>query len=134
LYLLFSIHRLPSGARHFTFEVFRPALEPIHPPVQWLPGTLSPGSKASRSVQLTTHLHLVPRLRMSKAVSPLPCKFLLYGASTSTRTTLKRREENRTEKSLASTGNRIPADQSVGTLTELSRLLQTNYKIVMIIR
>jgi hypothetical protein len=40
LYLLFIIHEFPSGVRYFTFEMSRLALEPIHPPVRGLPGTL----------------------------------------------------------------------------------------------
>jgi hypothetical protein len=31
------------------------------PPVQWVPGALSPGVKRGRGVILTTHPHLVPR-------------------------------------------------------------------------
>jgi hypothetical protein len=40
----------------------RPALEPIQPPVQWVPGV-----KRGRSVMLTTHPLLVPRLRKSRS-------------------------------------------------------------------
>jgi hypothetical protein len=43
--------------------VSRPALGPTQPPVQWVPGVLSPGVKRGRGVMLTTHPHLV---------SPLP--------------------------------------------------------------
>jgi hypothetical protein len=46
----------------------RPALGPIQPPIQWAPGALSSG----RGVKQTTHLHLVPRSRMSGATPPLP--------------------------------------------------------------
>jgi hypothetical protein len=42
----------------------RPALGPTKPPVQWVPGVVSPGVKRGRGVMLTTHPHLVPRLRM----------------------------------------------------------------------
>jgi hypothetical protein len=45
----------------------RPTLEPTQPPVQWVPGVLSPGVKRGRGVTLTTHPHLVPRLRMSRS-------------------------------------------------------------------
>jgi hypothetical protein len=45
----------------------RPALGPTQPPVQWVPGVLSPGIKCGRGVMLTTHPHLVPRLRMSRS-------------------------------------------------------------------
>jgi hypothetical protein len=37
------------------------ALGPTQPPVQWVPGVLSPGVKRGRGVTLTTHLHLAPR-------------------------------------------------------------------------
>jgi hypothetical protein len=36
-------------------SVSRPALGPTQPPVQWVPGVLSPGLKRSRGVTLTTH-------------------------------------------------------------------------------
>jgi hypothetical protein len=39
----------------------RPAMGPTQPPVQWVPGV-----KRGRGVMLTTHPHLVPRLRMSR--------------------------------------------------------------------
>jgi hypothetical protein len=39
--------RSPAGARIFPIaSVSRPALEPTQPPVQWVPGVLSPGVKA----------------------------------------------------------------------------------------
>jgi hypothetical protein len=41
----------------------RPAQGPTQPPVQWVPGALSPGVKRGRGVMLTTHPLLVPRLR-----------------------------------------------------------------------
>jgi hypothetical protein len=37
--------RFPPGAGNFT--VSRPALRPTQPPIQWVPGTLSPGVKRS---------------------------------------------------------------------------------------
>jgi hypothetical protein len=43
----------------------------IQPPVQWVPGVLSPELKGGRGVTLTTHPHLVPRLRM-RSYTPLP--------------------------------------------------------------
>jgi hypothetical protein len=46
---------------------FRPVLGPTQPPVQWVPGVLSPGVKRGRGVMLTTHPHLVPRLSMSRS-------------------------------------------------------------------
>jgi hypothetical protein len=51
-----------QGQRIFPVaSVSRPALGPTHPPVQWVPGVLSPGVKRGRGVMLTTHPHLVPR-------------------------------------------------------------------------
>jgi hypothetical protein len=51
----------------------RPALGPTQLPVQWVPGVLSPGVKLVRAVMLTTHPHLVRRLRMSRSyTSSLP--------------------------------------------------------------
>jgi hypothetical protein len=51
-----------AGAEDFPLaSVSRPALGPTQPPVQWVPGVLSPGVKRGRGVTLTTHLHLVPR-------------------------------------------------------------------------
>jgi hypothetical protein len=51
-----------QGKRVFPVtSVSRPALEPTQPPVQWIPGVLSPGVKRGRGVTLTTHPHLMPR-------------------------------------------------------------------------
>jgi hypothetical protein len=51
-----------QGQRIFPLaSVSRPALGPTQPPVQWVPGVLSPGVKRGRGVVLTTHRHLVPR-------------------------------------------------------------------------
>jgi hypothetical protein len=48
--------RFPAGARIFPLSsVSRPALGPTQPPVQWVPGALSPGVKRGRGVMLTTH-------------------------------------------------------------------------------
>jgi hypothetical protein len=43
------------------------ALGPTQPPVQWVPGVLSPGLKRSRGETLTTHPHLVPSSKMSRS-------------------------------------------------------------------
>jgi hypothetical protein len=45
----------------------RPALRPTQPPVQWVPGALSPGLKRGRGVMLTTHPLPVPWLRKSRS-------------------------------------------------------------------
>jgi hypothetical protein len=51
---------IPSiGKRIFPLaSVSRPALGPTQPPVQWVPGVLSPGLKHGRGVTLTIHPHL----------------------------------------------------------------------------
>jgi hypothetical protein len=50
------------GERVFPIvSVSRPALRPTQPPVQWVPGVLSPGLKFGRGVTLTTKPHLVSR-------------------------------------------------------------------------
>jgi hypothetical protein len=56
--------------------VSRPALGPTQPPVQWVPGVLSPGVKRGRGVTLTTHPHLVRRSRMSRSYTSSPPKRL----------------------------------------------------------
>jgi hypothetical protein len=50
----------------------RPALGPTEPPIQWVPGVLSPGVKRGRGVTLTTHPHLASRLRMSRSYTSSP--------------------------------------------------------------
>jgi hypothetical protein len=50
----------------------RPALRPTQPPVQWVPGDISPGLRRGRGVTLTTHPHLVPRSRMSRSYTSSP--------------------------------------------------------------
>jgi hypothetical protein len=46
--------------------LFRLALAPNQPPIQWVLGALSPW------VKLTTHLQLVPRSRKRGSLHPLP--------------------------------------------------------------
>jgi hypothetical protein len=48
-------------------SAYRPALRPTQPPVQWVPGALSPEVKRGRGVMLTTHPLLVPRIRKSRS-------------------------------------------------------------------
>jgi hypothetical protein len=47
-------------------------LGPTQPPVQWVPGVLSPELKRGRGVTLTTHPHLAPRSRMSRSYNSSP--------------------------------------------------------------
>jgi hypothetical protein len=61
------------GERIFLLaSVSRPALGPIQPPVQWVPGVLSPLVKRGRGVTLTTHPRLVPRSLMSRSSTSSP--------------------------------------------------------------
>lgn len=55
----------------------RLAVGPIHPCVQWVPGTF-PWAESDLGM-VTTHLHLEPRLKMSGTVSSLPiCLHAIY--------------------------------------------------------
>jgi hypothetical protein len=59
-----------------------PALGPTQPPVQWVPGVLSPGLKCGRGETLSTHPHLVPRSRMSRSyISSPPRAFVACRAT-----------------------------------------------------
>jgi len=62
---------VPLWGLLLALAVSRPALGPTQPPIQWVPGILSRGY-SGRGVKLTTHLHLVLRLRMRGAIPPLP--------------------------------------------------------------
>jgi hypothetical protein len=53
-------------------SVSRTALGPTQPPVQLVPGVLSPGLKCGRCVTLTTHRHLMPKSRMSRSYTSSP--------------------------------------------------------------
>jgi hypothetical protein len=76
-YGLTTAVRSPTEADDFILvSASRSALGPTQPPVQWVPGVLSLGVKRCRGVMLTTHLHLVPRLRMSRGYTVSPPKRL----------------------------------------------------------
>jgi hypothetical protein len=49
-----------------------PALVPIMRPIQWVPGSLSPGVKLLEFE--ADHSHLVPRLSIHGGISPLPIR------------------------------------------------------------
>jgi hypothetical protein len=68
--------RSPEGAKDFSCILCVQALRPTQPPVQWVPGVLSPGVKRGRVVMLTTHPHLVPRSIMSRSYTSSPPKRL----------------------------------------------------------
>jgi len=58
--------------RFLFFKTSRPALGSNQPPIQEVPCIL-PLSKSSQGMKLTTHPHVVPKLRMSGIKPPLPC-------------------------------------------------------------
>jgi hypothetical protein len=61
---------VPDGDRIFSLHhLVQPALEPIQS-FPRVPG-LFPLRKSSRGVKLTTHLHVVPSLRMHGTIPPL---------------------------------------------------------------
>jgi hypothetical protein len=51
--------RSPTGAEEFSSSPCVQTGSEAHPPIQWVPGVLSPGVKRGRGVMLTTHPHLV---------------------------------------------------------------------------
>jgi hypothetical protein len=56
--------RFPTGAEDFFLApASRTALRPTKPPIQSVPGVLSPGVKRGRDVTLTTHPHLVAEVK-----------------------------------------------------------------------
>jgi hypothetical protein len=63
-------------------SVFRPALRPTQPPIQWVPGGPLPGVKRIRGVMLTTHPHLVLRSRMHMKLYITKCHWCCNVAST----------------------------------------------------
>jgi hypothetical protein len=64
---------IPDRGRGFLLApTSRLALGPTQPPVQWVPGVLSPGVKRGRGVTLTIHPNLVPRMGMSRSYTSPP--------------------------------------------------------------
>jgi hypothetical protein len=62
----------------------RPTLGSTQPPIQWVPGLFS-WRQSGQGMKLTTHLHLVLRLRMLGAIPPLPHMSAWRGAYLSAR-------------------------------------------------
>jgi len=66
----------------------RLVLGPTQPSIQFVRRLFPTGVKAAGGVKLTTHLHLVPRLRMRGYIHPLPHTSSWGGAYLRTRITL----------------------------------------------
>ena len=60
-----------SGKRILPSHASKLALYPAQPPVQWVPTVCVP-EQSVLDVNLTNHLLLVPGIRMSGAIPPLP--------------------------------------------------------------
>jgi hypothetical protein len=82
----------------------RPALGPTQPPIQWVPGALSPGVKWPGREAVHSP-HLVSRLRMCGAIPPLPNTPSWRGGSLRTGTTFT--EHNGSKRSLSFLMNAI---------------------------
>jgi hypothetical protein len=59
----------------------RLAVEATPPPIQWVPGALSPGVKHGRGLMLTTHPLLVLKLRKSRSYTSCHPKAPLWGVT-----------------------------------------------------
>ena len=66
--------KIPEGARDLFFKASNLALTDTS--IQWVPWFLSFGVMW-QNMRLTTHLHLVLRLRMSEAIPPLLYAFMV---------------------------------------------------------
>jgi hypothetical protein len=63
----------PSRVKNFLFSTSsRPVLGSTQPTIRWVPWATSPGGLTGKSVNLTTHLQLVPRSRICEFIHPLP--------------------------------------------------------------
>jgi hypothetical protein len=56
---------MPVIFYNFQMGIIHNRLRPTQPPVQWVPGVLSPGVKRGWGVMLTTHPHLAPAWRVA---------------------------------------------------------------------
>jgi hypothetical protein len=57
-------------------SVYRLAVGPTQPPIEWVPVALFPGLKRGRGVTLTIHPNVVPRSRMSRSYVSPPSSFM----------------------------------------------------------
>jgi hypothetical protein len=63
----------PCSVKNFHFYISsRSFLGSTQPPIQWVPGTLSPGVKAAREWNWPLNFQLVSRSRKSGSIRPLP--------------------------------------------------------------
>jgi hypothetical protein len=70
---------IPGGSGDlfiFATAVSRPAVGSTQPHIHWVPGSLYPGINRT-GMKLTTHLHLVSKMRMFGTMPPFPMR--LYG-------------------------------------------------------
>ena len=61
---------------HLICKISRPTLRPTQPPIQQVQ-CLAPHGRSGWGVRMTTHLHLMRRLRMSAAIHPFPLHNLM---------------------------------------------------------
>jgi len=64
-----SIRRI---SKVYYSSTFRSRPKPIQSSIQWISEVLPAWEKSDRGVKLNTHLRLIPRLRMSGVITPLP--------------------------------------------------------------
>jgi hypothetical protein len=75
--------------------IMQPAIGSTQPPIQYVPGVLSPGVKSGRVVMLITHPLLVQRLRKRGAIPPLPPKRLSWHVAVQLYFTTKQSQKKR---------------------------------------
>jgi hypothetical protein len=63
-----EVRHLTGTEDFFLAPASRQAPRPTQPPIQWVPGVLSPGVKRGRGVTLTTHPHLVAEVKYASEV------------------------------------------------------------------
>jgi hypothetical protein len=52
----------------------KPALGPVQTSIKWVPRALSPWDKVAGGMKLTTHSHLVPKLKIREVIPPFPIR------------------------------------------------------------